>query len=276
MNKKVIPFLCILFFAGTLIFQACKTTRKIIKEPLKEYGPEYLFNKLKESELKYVDLSIKFDAEVTFDKKTSAFKGNIKLRKDSLIWISITPLFGIEAFRAVFTMDSVKMVNKLNNTYFLGDYSLVNTMFNTPFDYDMIQSLITGNDFSYYENDIFKAGIDQKLYKLSTIGRRKIKKYVRNQQDNEKVLIQDVWLDPETFKIVKQQWKEIKKENSKLTFEYSDFFATECGQLFPGKLHCIVEAENTIEMVILYTKVQLNRPFEFTFVIPDNYTPIQQ
>ncbi len=269
-SKYLLVFLIISLLAAS----SCKT-RRLFKLPLKEHGPEYLFNKLKDNELRYQELSIKFDADLVFDKKENSFKGNIKIKKDSLIWISITPLFGIEAFRVMFSNDSVKMINKLNNTYFLGDYSMINALFNTPFDFDMLQSLITGNDFSYYENDIFKAGIDNGYYKLTTLGRRKLKKYVRNQVDNDKVLIQDIWLDPETFKITKQDWKEITKQNSKMSFVYGSFSELEDGQIFPGTLDCDIAAENNISLKIKYSKVQVNKPFEFTFIIPENYQPVQ-
>jgi hypothetical protein len=274
MNNKLWIFLLILASAIAMISVSCKT-RKLIKEPIKDEGPEYIFKKLKENELKFTDLSLRFDTEIIIDKKSNSFKGNIKIRKDSLIWISINPLFGIEAFRLLFTPDSVKMLNKLNNTYFTGDYSMVNTMFSTPFDLDMIQALLTGIDFSYYENDIFKAGIDGGLYKLTTIGRRKLKKYVRNQQDNDKILVQDIWLDPQSFKIRRQSWKEIKNNNSKMLFSYDSFTAADDGQLFPSLLICDIIAENNISLKTTFSKIQVNKPFDFNFNIPANYKQIQ-
>ena len=272
MNRKNSFSLLIILFL--LMSMSCKT-RKIIREPIKEEGPEYIFKKLKENELKYSDLSIRFEADLVFDKNNNSFKGNIRIKRDSLIWISINPLFGIEAFRVVFSVDSVKMLNKLNNTYFLGDYGMINTMFSTPFDFDMIQSLISGNDFSYYENNVFRAGIDGGMYKLTTVGRRKLKKYIKTQIDSDKVLIQDIWLNPSTFKIEKQHWKEIKNNNSKMTFSYGNFITTDDEQLFPGTLDCDIEAENKIALRIKYSKIQVNKPFEFTFIIPDNYQPTQ-
>lgn len=264
----------LLFFSLSVLHSSCKT-KKIIKDPIKDHGPEYLFKKLKENEFRFTDLSIRFDAEITIDKKNNSFKGNIKIAKDSLIWISINPMFGIEAFRLLFTTDSVKMLNKLNNTYFVGDYSMVNSMFSTPFDLDMLQSLITGIDFSYYENDIFKAGIDGGLYKLTTMGRRKLKKYVRNQLDNDKILVQDIWLDPLDFKIRRQLWKEIKNNNSKMLLSYDSFTPADDGQPFPGLLICEITAENNIYLKITYSKIQVNKPFDFVFNIPDSYKQIQ-
>ena len=46
-----------------LIFTSCKTQRSIIKAPLKEQGSAYLFNKLKDNELKYKTFKASFAAE---------------------------------------------------------------------------------------------------------------------------------------------------------------------------------------------------------------------
>ncbi len=46
------------------------------------------------------------------------------LQKDKIIWISINAtLLGIEAFRAVITPDSVKVLNKLDKVYQLRSVS---------------------------------------------------------------------------------------------------------------------------------------------------------
>ena len=75
-----------------VVYTSCFTERKVIKEPIKEDGVDYIFSKLKENELKYNDLSLRFDAELILDKNKNSFKGSIKIRKDSAIWISISPL----------------------------------------------------------------------------------------------------------------------------------------------------------------------------------------
>jgi hypothetical protein len=264
----------ILFLLIILCLTSCKTSKHIYREPIKEEGAEYIFKKLKENELQFDELSMRCNASISFNNANNSFKGNIRIKKDSVIWASITPLFGIEVFRAVLTIDSVKILNKLNNTYFLGDYTLINNIFNAPFDYDMIQSILTGNDFSFYDNEHFKAGLDGHQYKLSTVGRRKLKKFIQTQSDIDRVIVQDIWLNSETFKILKQQWKEIKREHSKLTIYYSDFVNVESDMLFPTKLICDISSEISIKMDIQYDKIQVNKPFNYPFSIPSNYTSI--
>ena len=58
------------------------------------------------------------------DGKDYEFNAFIRLQKDKMIWISINALLGIEAFRAIITPDSVKVLNKLDKVYQLRSVSL--------------------------------------------------------------------------------------------------------------------------------------------------------
>ena len=180
MNKrvrKVAAFLCALFLL--VVFMACNIERKLIKEPLKDKGADFLFEQLKKNEFSFNYLNIKFSADITFNKKDNSTNGSLRIIRDSAIWISLSPALGIEAARMLITVDSIKFLNRLESTYFVEDFKYLNSLLKTNLDFDMLQSLLVGNDFSSYENDVFKASIDGKQYLLSTIGRGKLKKYKR-------------------------------------------------------------------------------------------------
>jgi hypothetical protein len=245
-----------------------------MKAPLKEEGPEYLYSKLKENELKFDWLSVKFDASYSEKKNSTDFKGQVRIRKDSLIWVSITPALGIEYLRMVITNDSVKYVNRFNKEYFVGDYALVSRFLQINIDFDILQSLILGNDFQFYETNSFRASIDQPNYKLSTTGRRKIRKDAEDASNDPIVLLQNIWLDPESFKITKVDVKEYMKDNRKLSAIYGDFEPMET-QVYPSELHFDIMAEDIIKIKINYSKVTLNEPMAFPFSIPENYKRIQ-
>ena len=68
----------ILLSTCMLLLSSCKSTRPMIKAPLKEEGPDYLYSKLKESELKFEWLSLKFDASYTEKRNKTDFKGQIR------------------------------------------------------------------------------------------------------------------------------------------------------------------------------------------------------
>jgi hypothetical protein len=253
---------------------SCSTTHKAIHQEVKEQGPEYLFEQLKKNELHYNSISLKFTVEANIDNDNKSFSGLAYVIRDSVIWLSITK-FGLEAARFYITPDSAKMINRLNNTYFIGDFEYVSTLFNIDFDYDMLQAIIIGNDFSYYDNDVFKASIDNKAYKLSTIGRRKLKKYVIHENEAQRVLIQDIWLDPETFKIIHISMKEVKQENRKFDSFYYEFIDVD-GQRFPSKMKVEINDTKKILVDIVFTRTTLNAVDNIPFRIPDTYTRVQK
>lgn len=272
-NIPIVLYVClaIVFSIG---LTSCSPSRKAIKTPIKEEGADYLFGKLKENELRFDWFVAKFSAEYENKGKSNSFSGQLRIRKDSLIWISLTPMLGIEAIRLMITQDSVKMINRLNDTYFIGDYEYVNRFLNTNIDFDLLQAVLLGNDLQFYEDGKFRATVDQREYKLSTAGRAKLKKFVRHNQENLKIFIQNIWLDAVTFKITHAEVKEMRRDNIKLESFYGDFREV-AGQLFPNDMKYTIWAENTIRVKVGFSRIQINEPQQFPFKIPASYTRVQ-
>lgn len=275
MSKRIkSAFLLPVFFLLILfILDSCSSQRKIIKAPIREEGAEYLFKKLKEHELQYNTLTAKFSAEYENKGQKTSFNGQIRIFKDSVIWLSFSPALGIEVFRMMLTQDSVKFINRMNSTFFIGDYNYVNRYLNTNIDFDILQSFLTGNDLSFYENGKFRAGLENNLYKLATANRTKLKKFVRNSQENLRVLIQNIWIDPESFKITRADVKEIREPNLKLEALYSSF--EKIGeQLFPKEMSFDISADNNLSVAVSFSKITINASQTFPFKVPQSYTPV--
>lgn len=257
-----------------LALSSCRSTRPLIKEPLKEQGPEYLYSRLKQSEFRFDRLSMKFTASYS-DKKSSAdLNGQIRIRKDSLIWITASPAMGLEMFRMVITTDSVKYLNRMNKDYFAGDYALVSRFLQIDVDFDMLQSILLGNDFQFYETNNFRASIDNLNYKLSTTGRRKIRKEAEAAKNDPVILLQNIWLDPSSYKIKKIDLKEYMKDNRKLTATYGDFQALN-DQIYPSDIRFEIQAEEKSKVRVKYDKVATGEQMTYPFSIPPNYQRIR-
>jgi hypothetical protein len=69
---------------------------------------------------------------------------NIRVRKDSLIWISISKI-GFEAVRALITRDSVTIMDRQHGEYAVYDFPSLSKQFNFEMNYDLLQALIVGN-----------------------------------------------------------------------------------------------------------------------------------
>lgn len=253
---------------------SCRTTRSVIKEPIKEEGADFLFTKLKENELKFDWFSAKFNLDFVLDKKKTSFRGQIRMRKDSAIWVSFSPALGIEMARLLITNDSILYLNRINKVYFEGDYNAVNRRFGTNLDYDVLQSILLGNDLTFYEEGKFRVSYDSKEYHLVTAGRSKLKKYVKTKEDASRVYIQNIFLDPLTFKITKMKIKELAQENNKLDAYYSDFRTLD-GQLFPHHLNFDITATSPVIVDVYYSRIDLVSPQRLPFKVSSKYERIR-
>jgi hypothetical protein len=262
---RIILFLVIL----SINLYSCNTRRQVIKQPLKEHGADYIFEQLKKNELRFKTLSGKFSAEANINNDNNSFSGNIFIIKDSIIWVSIQKL-GLEVARLLLTPDTAKFMNRINKTYFISDFNFVNQLYKTDFDFDIVQSVLIGNDLSYYDNNKFKASIENMQYKISTFNRAKLKKSLKKENDNTRLLVQDIWLDPFTFKIKKIMIREVKNENRKFIANYSDFKEID-QQLFPESMSFQVVEEKKIKVEIEFSKISLNTTESMPFKIPTNY-----
>lgn len=70
---------------------------------------------------------------------------NIRIRKDSVIWFSVTPGFGIEAARGLVTRDSLFLINKLQKEYHAYSFAELSKKLNVAVDYDILQSALLGD-----------------------------------------------------------------------------------------------------------------------------------
>ncbi len=95
---------------------------------------------------------IKVDFEGSNGKKND-FNAFIRLRKDSVIWVSINALLGIEAFRVLITPDSVKVINKLDKVVQLRSVNYLKEITKLPFTFKELQDLLLGNPI-YFDNNI--------------------------------------------------------------------------------------------------------------------------
>jgi hypothetical protein len=86
----------------------------------------------------------------------------LRMKKDSVIWISINAILGIEAFRVMITPDTVSILDKINKTIQYHSFDYLRELTNLPVDFPTLQDLIIGNPVfldtnivAYTENENF-------------------------------------------------------------------------------------------------------------------------
>jgi hypothetical protein len=70
---------------------------------------------------------------------------NIRIKKDSIIWVSMTPGMGIEIIRSIITPDSVKIINRLDNKYDKYSISYLKETLGIDLNFYNLQNLLVGD-----------------------------------------------------------------------------------------------------------------------------------
>lgn len=119
-----------------LFTQACskKVTPTITPVPktidIQEVNFEYLHGKAK---LNFKD-----------EKKEREVKANIRIRKDSVIWMDIQ-VVGISGARVLINKDSITIRSNVEKEYYVYEYTELTKRFNFKVDYYVLQAALLGN-----------------------------------------------------------------------------------------------------------------------------------
>jgi hypothetical protein len=276
MNKVLRPldylssWLPVFLVVVMLGFGACKTTKKAIHSPLVLKTAAELVSLSSQNELKFEWINAKLSANIVTKDKENTVTVNLRMRRDSAIWMSISPALGIEVARVLVTKDSIKVMDRLNSKYLVRNYAYINELLQVLVDFEMLQSLLIGNNFSYLDEKKFKSSfVDGHLYVLSTLGKRKLKKTIIEDKEINRGIMQDTWLDPENYRVVKMLIKD-KKSKKELLANFEDFRLID-NQKIPFISTFDIQSFKSVKIKIEYSKILLNKVQEFPFTIPEKY-----
>lgn len=103
------------------------------------------------------------------DGKKNDFNAFIRMKKDSVIWVTINAAFGIDAFRVLITPDTVKVVNKLNKTVQLRSLEYLQEVTQIPLTFKELQDILIGNPV-FLDSNISSYKKEEKTISLISIG----------------------------------------------------------------------------------------------------------
>ncbi len=267
-TNNVIRVITLLFI---VIISSCKMHKEIgeAKCSISNKTAKALSHELKSNELNFNTLKAKMSVDSEVDSSYNSFTVNLKMHRDSLIWASISKM-GVEGVRVLISTDSVWLLNRLDKTYFSGNFSYLSKLLNTSLDFNLIQSLLTGNSVDFYDDeDKIKSNVNDCLYVLGTIRKSKMKRVLHKGKELREP-VQSIYLDPESYKILKILFFEFNPERN-VTVSYSDFKLVDSIQQFPTKSEFEIIGSKKIKINIQYTRYKLNQPLTFSFRIPSTY-----
>ena len=124
--------IAILFLAATLLLASCSARKKTVQPT-----PPQTFEWLS------ANLSIQAEGN---GMASDDLSGQLRMRHDSLIWLSVTATMGVEVLRAKVSNDSIWLINRLEKTYLAEPLDTVSAQLGMPLSLPLLQTLLLDNN----------------------------------------------------------------------------------------------------------------------------------
>lgn len=198
-------------------------------------------------------------AKFKFDdgKKGLSATANFRIKKDSIIWLSISPALGIEVARVLINTENVYVLDKFNKQYYEYTFEELSKEYDFDFNFQMIQSVILGNLVEPYKNQRVEKNDNYFTYTAS-----------------KGVYLFHNYIGANSMKLEKVQVFDEGTRNT-ISVNYSDFILVN-NQIFPNDIRAVINYEaktkpNT-EINISYNKMEIvDGPISFPYSVPSKY-----
>ncbi|MFV8225301.1 DUF4292 domain-containing protein [Christiangramia aquimixticola] len=192
------------------------------------------------------------------EEKTQSINLSFRLEKDKAIWMSAS-LLGFPIAKAYITPKSVSYYEKVSQTYFDGDFSLISDLLQTPLDFQKLQNLLIGQAIYDLRSEDYNFFQSPRGFQFV--------------HDKDAAMKKMFLLDPKTFKASAQQLAQ-EKDNRSLTITYSNYQNVD-GLLFPENIKIIAnEGGSSTNIELTYRSISFNEEVSFPFNIPSGYEEI--
>ncbi|HET9824336.1 MAG TPA: DUF4292 domain-containing protein [Chitinophagaceae bacterium] len=205
--------------------------------------------------IQYQTFSAKLNVDyIDADDKKYNVNANLRMYKDSTIWVSVNAIFGIEGLRALITRDSVKILDKQNKLYTRRSIEYLQEVSALPVDLSTLQELLIGNAIFLDSNIVSYARFDNSVSLLS------IGKLFKNLITlNEENLLQRIKLD---------DLDELRNRTGDLT--YGDY-ENKRGVNFAKTRKITFAEKKKLDIRLEFKQYNFNEDLTFPFSIPKNY-----
>ena len=255
----------------TLVGMGCSSKKALTKTNLHEFTASHLIKEVENNAFDFDSFQAKISMKVETIDKNFSVKGQLRMQKDSIIWTSISMPLGMEILRMMVTPDSVFMLNRNDKTYLCENISVFNDFSPMITTIDFIQAVLVGNDINLRESDNYKVTIDNGQYNL--LISNELKKSIMHNDDDWKVLLKDIWIDPHLFKITKYYIKEYADSKRKIELQYADFEKVN-DKYIPTRISIDIHGDFYLKADINYSNIIVSDNIEFIFNVPKKYDRI--
>jgi hypothetical protein len=210
------------------------------------------------NETNFKTLNIKANAKYEDPSQSHSLNADIRIKKNEIIWINIK-ILGFPIAKALITPAKVSYYEKINNTYFEGDFSMLSNWLGTDLDFQKVQNLLLGKSIDDLSKGNWISGINDKLFKLSQAQTTDISK--------------EFYFEAANF-LLKKETITQASQNRALEIQYPSYKEVE--RIFlPNEIYIKATQKDKISIAIEYKNTTFNENLNYSYAIPSDYKAIQ-
>ncbi len=287
------------FVLALLLSVACRTQRAHVNpnRELPVRSAEKLLERVLASDtaaIRYYSAKANVDLELPGGGKS--FKAQVRSVQDSAAWVSIVPALGIEVARVLLTPDSLKMMDKVNDQFFLGDTAAARMKFGLQPSLSLLQQALLGRPIGLVPSEKYRSDREEGMYVLTSKEKRKfvraaedispgdtlardrdmkekrLERTLRKAEEREAVVLR-YWIEPDSFRVSRVQITDLVHDRT-ADVRYEMRGGAEEHHLptrisitltEPGK-----QATGSLEL----SRIEVEGPLQLNFRIPEKFTPM--
>ena len=241
MNKCWCAVAIILFLAS------CKTqstvTKTAVTPSAKLDASSSILDSLHKHPFQFEWLSAKARVSVNDAGDETDFTANIRMRKDSAIWISISPALGVEVARMLITQDSIHLIDRLKKDRYTKGYDFFKAFTSLPIDFYVVQDLLAGNPL--FLKDHYDVAMHDSAIVLTS----------HQSITSDSLLINNKYSP--IYQMITDSTSSLSITNTQYDIQYNPPFSL--------WRKIIIHRKTEMSIEITFSKIKLNEPMKFPF-----------
>ncbi|MEO6148982.1 MAG: DUF4292 domain-containing protein [Mucilaginibacter sp.] len=251
----------ILLVACLVILASCKAKKPLVVNrnvppAVKPATNAAALTAIRAKQVSFNTFSAKAKTDLVIDGDENDCTLNFRVKKDKKIWVSITAILGVEVARALITPDSIFIINRLQGIYIKKPFSFIHKYASKQIDYTTLQSLLVGNAIPKLLNDStqlqtvtpntnLSGKLDQLLYKLI--------------------------IGPDLRVTQTSLANQAARQSLQVT---NNMFILAEDRAVPSQIDIASVVKNQkIQVNLRYSKVEFDKELDYSFSIPERYSP---
>jgi len=250
---STLNFLFFLLLSFSSLFLSCKTSKETAKLPDKKFDADSILAELEKNSISFDWFSAKTRVNYEDKSVSKSFNASIRMRKDSVIWISVTTIMGVEAARLLIRDDSVFVMDKLNKKYQAEHLSFLEQYFPFPLEVGLIQKILVGDAMPAASD---KSNIRKEKNSYVLFSENKYYRHTINFNADDLTISTEHLVD--------------RQNDRSLSLTFDDYKTDDRG-VFSYARKINFSGNEKVRLVLKFSKIKWNEPQSFPFHVGEKY-----